>query len=73
MGAGELIIGRQADENHCQGIETFGFVDGGVADGVASGLVECFKIGPQRVVEQLIEAGERCAADLTAVVEDEHL
>ena len=73
VGASELVEGRKADEDHCQGIKTFGFVDGGVADGVARGLVESFEIGPQRMIEQLLKTGERRVADLAAVVEDEHL
>jgi hypothetical protein len=35
VGAGELVEGREADENHGQGIKAFRLVDGGVADGVA--------------------------------------
>jgi len=73
VGAGELVEGREANENHRQGVEAFRFVDGGVADGVARGLVEGFQIGPQRMIEQMLKAGERGVADLTAVVEDEHL
>ena len=50
VGAGELIEGRKADEDHGKGIEAFGLVDGGVADGIAGRLVEGFEIGPQGVV-----------------------
>ncbi len=48
-------------------------MDGGVADGVARGLVESFEIGPQGMIEQVLKTSERGVADLAAVVEDEDL
>ena len=33
VGAGELVEGREANENHDQGINAFGFADEGMADG----------------------------------------
>ena len=33
VGAGELVKGREPDEDHCQGINAFGFADEGMADG----------------------------------------
>ena len=71
VGAGELVEGREAHEDHCQGVKAFGFVDGGVADGVARGLVNGFEIGPQGMIEQTLQTGERGIADLAAVVQDE--
>lgn len=73
VGAGELVEGREANEDHCQSIKPFGFVNGGVADGVARGLVESFEIRPQGMIEQALQTGERRVADLAAVMKDEHL
>lgn len=73
VGPSELIEGREADEDHRQGIKTFGLVDGGVANGVAGLLVEGFEIGPQGMIEQVLKTGERRVPDLAAVVKDEHL
>ena len=68
VGAGELIAGREAYEDHGQGIDAFGLVDGGVADGVARRLVEGFEIGPQGMTEQVIKTSEWRVADLAAVM-----
>ena len=73
VGAGELVEGRESNEDHRQSVETFRLVDGGVADGIAEWLVEGFEIGPQRMIEQVLKTSERRVADLAAVVEDEHL